>query len=171
MAVTYDRQLDPRDFVHPSFATPTTMNEHGASSSAGLKRKRDEGYQNDEFDQTPTATVLLALPVLVGYPPDHPLHVPGLRASLKALRRCTGLRGGDEQETARKRVKNDAGAGSAAGEPMTPEVEVRAWMALAEVGMMVVRSRCSRWGENDEAAWQWTIGVEQDVSERFGGEI
>lgn len=148
----------------PSLATPTTMIEPGASSGSGLKRKRDEHDQNDDIDRTPAATILLALPVLVGYPPDHPLHVPGLRASLKALRRCTGLEGGAERDGARKRVKGDGGVGSAAGETMTPEVEVRAWMALAEVGMMVVRSRCNRWGEADESFWQWTTGVEQDVS-------
>ncbi|KAG9096797.1 hypothetical protein FS749_007690 [Ceratobasidium sp. UAMH 11750] len=95
------------------------------------------------------------------------MHVPGLRASLKALRRCTnqnsegGSVGG--QGTARKRVKNDDGRRGLVGEAMTPELEVRAWMALAEVGMMVLKARSSRWGETDESVWDWTVGVEQDI--------
>ncbi|KAG9080326.1 hypothetical protein FRC06_006783 [Ceratobasidium sp. 370] len=132
-----------------------------------LKRKRSEGELNSDLDDTPTATVLLALPMLVSYPPDHPMHVPGLRASLKALRRCTDQNSGHnstgEQASMRKRVKNADGSRGMPGETMTPELEVRAWMALAEVGMMVLKARCSRLGENDEAGWNWTIGVEQDI--------
>jgi hypothetical protein len=149
------------------------MIEHGAVTGSALKRKRDEDEPHDGLENTPAATVLLALPMLVGYPPDHPMHIPGLRASLKALRSCTGL--GDqtgssgERETTRKRARNDDGRGVVAGEALTPELEVRAWMALAEVGMMAVKTRCSRWGEHDEAAWQWTVGVEQDVSISGGG--
>ncbi|CCO33147.1 hypothetical protein BN14_07218 [Rhizoctonia solani AG-1 IB] len=29
--------------------------------------------------------------------------------------------------------------------------------------MMVVATRCSRWGEDDQSAWDWTTGVEQDI--------
>ncbi|KAG8790713.1 hypothetical protein FRC12_011218 [Ceratobasidium sp. 428] len=139
------------------------MTAHGDA----LKRKRSELDSNDNQDNAPTATVLLALPMLVSHPPDHPMHVPGLRASLKALRRCTGITSvndsTEDQDLARKRAKNDDGGRTLMGETMTPEVEVRAWMALAEIGMMVLNARCSRWGENDEAKWQWTIGVEQDI--------
>ncbi|KAG8701869.1 hypothetical protein FRC09_005083, partial [Ceratobasidium sp. 395] len=138
------------------------MTAHGGA----LKRKRSELDSNDDQDNAPTATVLLALPILVSHPPDHPMHVPGLRASLKALRRCTGItsinNSTEDQDLVRKRAKNDDGGRTLMGETMTPEVEVRAWMALAEIGMMVLNARCSRWGENDEATWQWTIGVEQD---------
>lgn len=122
-----------------------------------LKRKRPDGEEDAEY--APTATILLAIPMLVSYPPDHPLHIPGLRVSLKALRRCTGLTLHNDNA---KRVKGDGWI--AHGEAMTPELEIRAWMALAEVGMMVIGTRCSRWGEDDRTAWEWTVGVEQDVS-------
>ncbi|KAF8749225.1 hypothetical protein RHS01_10239 [Rhizoctonia solani] len=131
--------------------TRTTMIEAGE-----LKRKRSE---EESGEYAPTATVLLAIPMLVSYPPDHPLHVPGLRVSLKALRRCTGL---TDHNDSVKRVKGDGWVGH--GEAMTPELEIRAWTALAEVGMMVLATRCSRWGEDDQSAWEWTTGVEQDVS-------
>ncbi|QRW09455.1 hypothetical protein RhiLY_08454 [Ceratobasidium sp. AG-Ba] len=53
-----------------------------------LKRKHSEVEPNGDTEYAPTVTVLLALlPMLVSYPPDHPMHIPGLRASLKALRR------------------------------------------------------------------------------------
>ncbi|KAG9121950.1 hypothetical protein FRC07_001866 [Ceratobasidium sp. 392] len=132
-----------------------------------LKRKRSELDSSDDKDATNAATVLLALPMLVSYPPDHPMHIPGLRASLKALRQCTGINNGNEstedEGVSRKRAKNEDGRTSVVGETMTPELEVRAWMALAEIGMMVLNARCSRWGESDESAWQWTAGVEQDI--------
>ncbi|KAF8729303.1 hypothetical protein RHS02_07868, partial [Rhizoctonia solani] len=130
--------------------TRTTMIEAGE-----LKRKRSE---EESGEYAPTATVLLAIPMLVSYPPDHPLHVPGLRVSLKALRRCTGL---TDHNDSVKRVKGDGWVGH--GETMTPELEIRAWTALAEVGMMVLATRCSRWGEDDQSAWEWTTGVEQDI--------
>ncbi|KAJ1302990.1 hypothetical protein OPQ81_003282 [Rhizoctonia solani] len=120
-----------------------------------LKRKRlDE--ENAEY--APTATVLLAIPMLISYPPDHPLHIPGLRVSLRVLRRCTGLTLHNDNA---KRVKGNGWIGH--GEAMTPELEIRAWMALAEVGMMVLGTRCSRWGLDDQVAWEWTTGVEQDI--------
>ncbi|CAE6448910.1 unnamed protein product [Rhizoctonia solani] len=124
--------------------------------SGTLKRKRPDEEEDAEY--APTATILLAIPMLVSYPPDHPLHIPGLRVSLKALRRCTGLTSHNDNA---KRVKGDGWTGH--GEAMTPELEIRAWMALAEVGMMVIGTRCNRWGEDDRAAWEWTAGVEQDV--------
>ncbi|CAE6471106.1 unnamed protein product [Rhizoctonia solani] len=124
--------------------------------SGALKRKRPDEEENAEY--APTATILLAIPMLVSYPPDHPLHIPGLRVSLKALRRCTGLTSHNDNA---KRVKGDGWIGH--GEAMTPELEIRAWMALAEVGMMVLGTRCSRWGENNQSAWDWTMGVEQDI--------
>ncbi|EUC58916.1 hypothetical protein RSOL_284250 [Rhizoctonia solani AG-3 Rhs1AP] len=124
--------------------------------TGSLKRKRPDEEQGAEY--APTSTILLAIPMLVSYPPDHRLHIPGLRVSLKALRRCTGLTLHNDNA---KRVKGDGWIGH--GEAMTPELEVRAWMALAEVGMMVIGTRCSRWGEDDQTAWEWTIGVEQDV--------
>lgn len=120
----------------------------------GLKRKRVD----EQVEYAPTATVLVSLPLLVGHPPNHPLHVPGLRVSLQALRRCTGLTGNDPA----KRVKGDGW--TVRGEGMTPELEIRAWIALAEVGMMAIATRCSRWGEDNHTAWDWTAGVEQDVS-------
>jgi hypothetical protein len=126
--------------------------------TGSLKRKYSD-EENSEY--TPTATILLAIPMLVSYPPDHPLHIPGLRVSLRALRRCTGLT--DHNDNV-KRVKGDGWV--AHGEAMTPELEIRAWVALVEVGMMVVATRCSRWGEDDQSAWDWTTGVEQDVSSK-----
>ncbi|QRV95233.1 hypothetical protein RhiJN_23251 [Ceratobasidium sp. AG-Ba] len=132
-----------------------------------LKRKHSEVEPNGDTEYAPTVTVLLALPMLVSYPPDHPMHIPGLRASLKALRRCTGLGSNGDMEIdecdSRKRVKNGDGEYRVGGETMTPEVEVRAWMALAEVGMMVVKTRCSRWGQSNDAEWEWTLGVERDI--------
>ncbi|CUA75580.1 hypothetical protein RSOLAG22IIIB_11850 [Rhizoctonia solani] len=124
--------------------------------SGTLKRKRQN--EEEEAEYAPTATVLLAIPMLVSHPPDHPLHIPGLRVSLKALRRCTGLTSHNDNA---KRTKGDGWIGY--GEAMTPEVEIRAWIALAEVGMMVIRTRCSRWGEDDQTVWEWTLGVEQDI--------
>ncbi|KAH7339172.1 hypothetical protein B0J17DRAFT_660033 [Rhizoctonia solani] len=121
-----------------------------------LKRKRPNEEEDAEY--APTATILLAIPMLVSYPPDHPLHIPGLRVSLKTLRRCTGLTLHNDDT---KRVKGDGWI--AHGESMTPELEIRAWMALAEVGMMILGTRCSRWGEDNQSAWEWTMGVEQDV--------
>ncbi|CAE6382948.1 unnamed protein product [Rhizoctonia solani] len=123
--------------------------------TGSLKRKYSD-EENSEY--TPTATILLAIPMLVSYPPDHPLHIPGLRVSLRALRQCTGLT--DHNDNV-KRVKGDGWV--AHGEAMTPELEIRAWVALVEVGMMVVATRCSRWGEDDQSAWDWTTGVEQDI--------
>ncbi|CAE6350774.1 unnamed protein product [Rhizoctonia solani] len=123
--------------------------------TGALKRKRSD---EESSEYAPTATILLAIPMLVSYPPDHPSHIPGLRVSLKALRRCTGLT--DHNDNV-KRVKGDGWVGH--GESMTPELEIRAWMALAEVGMMALATRCSRWGEDDQSAWGWTTGVEQDI--------
>ncbi|KDN35206.1 hypothetical protein RSAG8_11781, partial [Rhizoctonia solani AG-8 WAC10335] len=57
--------------------------------SGTLKRKRPDEEEDAEY--APTATILLAIPMLVSYPPDHPLHIPGLRVSITALRKGLGL--------------------------------------------------------------------------------
>lgn len=83
----------------------------------------------------PPAILLLSLPALLLHPPTHRHHAPSLALSLAALRRCLALRSLD------------------------PDVECRAWTALAEVGMLVVGGGFSQRVEEHT----WAQGVELEV--------
>ncbi|KAH7882576.1 hypothetical protein F5I97DRAFT_1969951 [Phlebopus sp. FC_14] len=74
------------------------------------------------------------LPSLPVHPPTHEGYALSLFSSLQALRRCL------DQHA------------------LMPDVEARAWTALAEVGMRVVES-----GFSASAEHAWAVGVEQEV--------
>ncbi|TFK56312.1 hypothetical protein OE88DRAFT_1620238 [Heliocybe sulcata] len=85
------------------------------------------------FKPLPPHVLLLSLPALLIQPPSSKFHAQSLCLSLAAVRACLGL-----------------GA-------LSPEVECRAWTALAEVGMGVVAGGwCAREGS------EWARGVETE---------
>jgi hypothetical protein len=74
----------------------------------------------------PPAELLLALPALLAHPPNHPRYAQSLMMGSAALKHCLRM------------------------SYLAPDMECRAWTALAEVGMQVVQGRMH---ENDEYAW------------------
>uniref|UniRef100_A0A0W0FJ99 Uncharacterized protein n=1 Tax=Moniliophthora roreri TaxID=221103 RepID=A0A0W0FJ99_MONRR len=130
-----------------------------ASSPTSLKRKRDEDMvmlgspsssplTNIEASQTseaptspqshqvPPAVMLVSLPGLLIHPPNHPLHAQSLCISLLAIRKCLQM------------------------PDLSPDIECRAWTALAELGMTVIGGGFSH--DNDHL---WARDIENEVEE------
>ncbi|KAG8904545.1 hypothetical protein FRB99_001585 [Tulasnella sp. 403] len=95
--------------------------------------------------EVPSPVLLLSLPPLFTYPPDHPNHIPGLHASLDALRRCLALHSQLGEE----------GNGT-----LSFEQEMRAHGMLAEVGMKVIAA-----GLSCDGGPAWANGIENEVDE------
>ncbi|EGO18936.1 hypothetical protein SERLADRAFT_418607 [Serpula lacrymans var. lacrymans S7.9] len=87
----------------------------------------------------PTQTLLVSLPGIIVHPPNHPHHARSLYVSLLSLRRCLALK------------------------TLNPDVECRAWTALAEVGMKVVAGGFS---QSDD--YPWARGTETEVEKAIG---
>lgn len=87
----------------------------------------------------PPQVLLLALPALLLHPPTHGKYPLSLFLSLRVLQLCLQL------------------------PALAPDVECYAWMALAEVGMRVIKSGFHKSGEHD-----WTIGLEEEVEKAIG---
>ncbi|KZT18694.1 hypothetical protein NEOLEDRAFT_1246306 [Neolentinus lepideus HHB14362 ss-1] len=99
-----------------------------------LEHTRASTSKEQPFKPLPLPILLLSLPALLVQPPTSRFHAQALCLSLAAVRACLGL-----------------GA-------LSPEVECRAWTALAEVGMGVVAGGfCGREG------CEWASGVESEV--------
>ncbi|EGN93559.1 hypothetical protein SERLA73DRAFT_63805, partial [Serpula lacrymans var. lacrymans S7.3] len=77
--------------------------------------------------------LLVSLPGIIVHPPNHPHHARSLYVSLLSLRRCLALK------------------------TLNPDVECRAWTALAEVGMKVVAGGFS---QSDD--YPWARGTETE---------
>jgi hypothetical protein len=88
----------------------------------------------------PPPILLLALPNLLSLPPNHYLHAESLRLSLIALRKCLLL------------------------DSLAPEIECRARLTLAEVGMKIIGGGLSQ--TNDEH-YLWAKGVEKEVRVKY----
>lgn len=83
----------------------------------------------------PPAVLLVSLPGLLAHPPTHRNYAVSLQLSLTALRKCL--------------VFPD----------LTPEMQCRAWMGLAEVGMNVIGGGFTR-----DQRCVWARDVEAEVS-------
>jgi hypothetical protein len=82
----------------------------------------------------PPPILFLSLPTLFLHPPTHRLHPQSLYLSLRSLRRCLLLNA------------------------LSPDIECRAWTALAEVGMTIVDG-----GFVQRSEHPWAAGVDQEV--------
>lgn len=82
----------------------------------------------------PPHILLLSLPNLLLLPPNHYFHAESLRLSLTALQKCIAL------------------------ESLAPDIECRAWIGLAEVGMKVIAG-----GLSQPSGPPWAKGVEKEV--------
>lgn len=82
----------------------------------------------------PVKDLLISLPGLLIYPPNHRLHAQSLCLSLLAVRKCLSL------------------------DNLTADIECRAWTALAEIGMNAIAGGFS---ENEDHLW--ARGIENEV--------
>ncbi|KAH7914523.1 hypothetical protein BJ138DRAFT_1143607 [Hygrophoropsis aurantiaca] len=87
----------------------------------------------------PPQVLLVSLPGILVHPPNHRYHALSLCVSQHSLRQCLNLKA------------------------LNPDVECRAWTALAEIGMKVIEGGFS---ENDEHPW--AKGVELEVEKAIG---
>ncbi|KAG9310773.1 hypothetical protein JVU11DRAFT_8622 [Chiua virens] len=81
----------------------------------------------------PPPVLLLALPALLAHPPGHENYPLSLFLSLRSLRTCLELK------------------------TLTPDLECRAWIGLAEVGLRVINSGFTVSGEH-----AWANGIEAE---------
>ena len=86
------------------------------------------------LEPLPPSALLLALPKLFIVPPNHKVHIASYIVVLNALRVCSALG------------------------TLTPDVECRVWMSLAEVGFKVV---CAGWSQDED--YTWAKGLEDEV--------
>lgn len=101
--------------------------------------KRIRSSIDDHRAHLPAPHLLLSLPALLIHPPSHPHHPHSLHLSLVALRKCLTLKA------------------------LTPDLECRAWSALAEVGFRVVGG-----GFSTSADHMWANGVDTEVEKAIG---
>ncbi|KAH7924786.1 hypothetical protein BV22DRAFT_1034747 [Leucogyrophana mollusca] len=87
----------------------------------------------------PPQVLLVSLPGILVHPPNHRYHAISLCISQRSLRQCLGLKA------------------------LNPDVECRAWTALAEIGMKVIEGGFS---ESDEHPW--ARGTEIEVETAIG---
>ncbi|KAK7448874.1 hypothetical protein VKT23_013605 [Stygiomarasmius scandens] len=117
-----------------------------------MKRRRDDDIEMGDVPSSPSAlssppstppstlpmklqplppsTLLVSLPSLIIHPPTHSYHSQSLWISLQALRQCLRL------------------------PDLSPEIECRAWTALAEISMIVIAGK-----------HEWAEGIEAEVEE------
>ncbi|KAH8111978.1 hypothetical protein DFH11DRAFT_1512413 [Phellopilus nigrolimitatus] len=114
-------------------------------STRSRKRMRSESPSEGRagkkraLNSLPPSVLLLALPNLLAVPPNHKSHITSYVLSLAALRKCLAL-------------------GS-----LPPDVECRAWTALAEIGMKIVGAG---WSQNKH--YPWASGLEIEVETAIG---
>ncbi|KAI0066715.1 hypothetical protein BV25DRAFT_1849368 [Artomyces pyxidatus] len=90
--------------------------------------------QNRSLTTLPAPVLLLALPDLFAHPPTDAHHPRSIHLSIQSLRKCLSLNS------------------------LSPEVECRAWTALAEIGMVVIDG-----GMSQNIECPWAHGIEQEV--------
>lgn len=118
-------------------ASPTDANPRPA------KRQRRSESSSDglsvicppSLTPLPVSTLLVSLPGILVHPPTHRYHAQSLCVSLLALRRCLSI------------------------PDLTPDIECRAWTALAEIGMIAISGGFS---QNEDHLWARSI--ENEVS-------
>lgn len=98
-----------------------------------------ESSQNAEsaLAALPIPVLLVSLPGLLIHPPNHRHHAQSLCVSLLSLRKCLSLPN------------------------LGPDIECRAWTALAEIGMIVIAGGFS---QGDDHLWAKGIEVEVCLS-------
>ncbi|KAG9005539.1 hypothetical protein FRB94_001466 [Tulasnella sp. JGI-2019a] len=95
-------------------------------------------------NDTPAPILLISLVAgILSHPPDHPNHIPSLRASLDALRQCLALH-------------TTLGSGSSGS--LSLEQEMRAYGMMAEIGIKVLSAGLC--GRN---APDWASGIELEI--------
>ncbi|KAI0937484.1 hypothetical protein AcV5_005386 [Taiwanofungus camphoratus] len=87
----------------------------------------------------PPAALLVSLPALLAHPPHHRFYIQSLCLSLFSFRKCLTL------------------------PALPPEIECRAWVGLAEIGMKVISGGLS---QNDDHPW--ANGIEAEVEKAIG---
>ncbi|KAG8893001.1 hypothetical protein FRC01_013820, partial [Tulasnella sp. 417] len=98
--------------------------------------------------EIPDPVFLLGLPALLLHPPDHPNHVPSLRASLDALNQCISMH------------SSLGGNGSGA---LSFEQEMQAYGMQAEIGLKVVSA-----GFSGHDGPEWARGIESEIEDAIG---
>jgi hypothetical protein len=116
-----------------------------SSTSRSVKRKRESSelsigvppFSGPDKGLTtlPLPVLLVTLPGLIIHPPNHRYHAYSLCLALLAVRRCL-------------KFPN-----------LPPDIQCRAWTALAEVGMTVIAG-----GFSDNDDHPWAKGIQNDVS-------
>ncbi|THH06827.1 hypothetical protein EW145_g3811 [Phellinidium pouzarii] len=107
--------------------TRARKRRRSSSPSDGLAEKKRA------LETLPPSVLLLTVPELLAVPPNHKQQITSYVLSLAALRKCLGL-------------------GS-----LPPDIEVRAWTALAELGLKIVRAG---WSRNNYYPWAGSLELE-----------
>lgn len=123
----------PRPYKRPRLDSSPGMPSSSLSSLTSAPSSPTKS-QNPRLKPLPPAVLLVSLPSLLAHPPTHPYYIPSLCLSLCALRRCLDI------------------------PTLSPEVECRAWMGLAEIGMRVING-----GLHESNDHPWARGIDADV--------
>ena len=123
---------------------PETPTPHSQALTRSTKKRRrssspsdNHGGKKQALERLPPAVLLLSLPGLLAVPPNHKQQVACYELSLKALRKCVALGG------------------------LAPDIECRAWMGIAELGLRLVRAG---WHKYD---FPWARGLDLEVSAQY----
>lgn len=121
---------------------PATPRKRKRSSSPLIKSvhsQKQKRKQEEQMSQTSTSILLLDTPNLLAVPPNHKTSTISYIVSLNALRKCLATQGG-----------------------LSPDMECRAYTALAELALKVVRA-----GWTQDKIHPWAKNLESEVSPSF----
>ncbi|KAI0640309.1 hypothetical protein C8Q77DRAFT_1085911 [Trametes polyzona] len=116
----------------PPSSDPALRAVYSSSPQKPLSQELPEC--DTELKPLPPAVLLVSLPTLLALPPNHKHYVHSLVLSLTSLRKCLAL------------------------PALPPDIECRAWMGLAELGMRVIAGGFSQSEEHE-----WARGIESEV--------
>ncbi|KAG8935972.1 hypothetical protein FRC00_010048 [Tulasnella sp. 408] len=132
--------------------SPTThqhrLNSKGKGKAVPFATTVSPSRSSSAHTEIPDPVFLLGLPALLLHPPDHPNHVPSLRASLDALNKCLSMH------------SSLGGNGSGA---LSFEQEMQAYGMQAEIGLKVVSA-----GLTGQDGPEWARGIESEIEDAIG---
>ena len=115
-------------------SSPTSQSPAPSKRSSSATLLAVSPIRKQPQTSLPDSALLLGLPMVLSVPPNHKDYIASFQISIAALKLCCSL------------------------ESLPPDVECRAWTALAEIGLKAIRA-----GWTNSTYFPWAQSLELDV--------